>query len=188
MHRSGIGPTGARRPELSSVRGGTGLQPFASAAPPLSQQRAMVLLGGDRGHDRFPDHHPRRVARPVRADDGIRRADHRVLRARRLPRPQHGLPMGLAVVHPRDRLPVRAERGGAAVGAARDRPAVHVRPGDGARDRAHDRLLREHEPTGGVAGGRRDGALHRRVRSRRIRDPARPLEAGPAAVLRAAWR
>ena len=31
------------------------------------------------------------------------------------------------------------------------------------------------EPAGGLAGGRRDGALHRRLRRGRLRNPARPL-------------
>jgi hypothetical protein len=42
--------------------------------------------------------------------------------------------------------------------------------GHRARDRADDRLLRGDEPSVGVAGGRGDRALHRRVRGSRICD------------------
>ena len=48
---------------------------------------------------------------------------------------------------------------------------------DRARDRADDRLLRGDEPAGGLAGGRGDRALHRRLRRGRLRDAARPLGA-----------
>ena len=55
-----------------------------------------------------------------------------------------------------------------------------------ARNGADDRLLRVDEPAGGLAGRRRDGALHRRLRHRRLRDPARPVGARADLLLGAA--
>ena len=56
--------------------------------------------------------------------------------------------------------------------------------GAGARPgaRADPGLLREHEPASAVAGRRRYRLVHRGLRRGRLRDPARPVRARPAAA------
>src|ERR1700722_10337558 len=117
----------------------------------------------------------------VRSDHGPCRADGRVLRRRGLRRAE---PVGGRA----DRLVDRRLRGaddhelrGAAVGGRRDGAAGDLRRADGRGVGADACLVRHDQPGDPVAGGRCDGAVHRRVRRVRVPDAAGPV--GVAAVL-----
>ena len=134
-------------------------------------------------HGGFRAAQPRRVGRSARSDDGTRGAHRRCLLTRRVRGPQRLGRMGDPVLHPRLRGAVRDELCSAAFRAARGRPALRLRAPARARSRTDDRLLRRCRPAGGVAGGCRDCAVHRRVGRGRLRNPARPGADGAVLLL-----
>ena len=123
--------------------------------------------------------------RALRPDDGPRRRHRRrCSRSARTSGATCRAGWGIALVHRR----VRRACSGSAVAVARsEQLAIGLLFGFGvlmglaiAPTIAY---YVEHEPAGRLAGGRRDRALHRRLRRRRLRDPARPLGARARVLL-----
>src|SRR5436190_6378403 len=170
-----------------------------TGGPPVKPSRAghpdRVMTSGA-GRPRLVRDDDRRIRRAtgrgeypcaVRACDGSRGPHCRVRHARRLGSPRHGRSGLVHRLAPGARLPDRTERGELA-GQYEPRlgPPLRIRPADGGERRDDRQLLLSHRPHGRSPGLRRHRPVRRRARSRRLRDPPRPLVPLPDRVLAAA--